>query len=169
MTFIWTSVQCLTGMEIRKFPNISFEHPRGSTFKKYRSQDLAPIWFTNPNFNHRVNLRVIANCSSFCGIFWPKCFMKVNFCQRLARFVSFITNCWFLCVVEKEPQKWPYYWMPKCLKYVMVSSKNRLPRLLITLRSLINVQSLITVQGVTLFYKKFKVSSGLGLFPFLRH
>ena len=32
-----------------------------------------------------------------------------------------------------------------------------------TLRSLINVQSLITVQGVTLFYKKFKVSSGLGL------
>ena len=37
-----------------------------------------------------------------------------------------------------------------------------------TLRSLINVQSLITVQGVTLFYKKFNVSSGLGLFPFLR-
>ena len=37
-----------------------------------------------------------------------------------------------------------------------------------TLRSLINVQHLITVQGVTLFYKKFKVSSGLGLFPFLR-
>ena len=37
-----------------------------------------------------------------------------------------------------------------------------------TLRSLINVQSLITVQGVTLFYKKFKVSSGLGLFPFFR-
>ena len=39
---------------------------------------------------------------------------------------------------------------------------------IITLRSLINVQSLITVQGVKLFYKKFKVSSGLGLFPFLR-
>ena len=38
----------------------------------------------------------------------------------------------------------------------------------VTLRSLINVQSLITVQGVTLFYKKFKVSSGLGHFPFLR-
>ena len=37
-----------------------------------------------------------------------------------------------------------------------------------TLRSLINVQSLITVQGVTLFYKKFKVNSGLGLFLFLR-
>ena len=37
-----------------------------------------------------------------------------------------------------------------------------------TLRSLINVQSLIAVQGVTFFYKKFKVSSGLGLFPFLR-
>ena len=37
----------------------------------------------------------------------------------------------------------------------------------ITLRSLINVQSLITVQGVTLFYKKFKVSLGLGLFPFI--
>ena len=37
-----------------------------------------------------------------------------------------------------------------------------------TLRSLINVQSLITVQGVTLSYKKFKVSSGLGLFPFFR-
>ena len=37
-----------------------------------------------------------------------------------------------------------------------------------TLRSLINVQSLITVQGVTLFYKKLKVSSGLGLFPFPR-
>ena len=34
--------------------------------------------------------------------------------------------------------------------------------------TLINVLSLITVQGVTLFYKKFKVSSGLGLFPFLR-
>ena len=38
----------------------------------------------------------------------------------------------------------------------------------LTLRSLINVQSLITVQEVTLFYKKYKVSSGLGLFPFLR-
>ena len=37
-----------------------------------------------------------------------------------------------------------------------------------TLRSLINVLSLITVQGVTLVYKKFKVSSDLGLFPFLR-
>ena len=37
-----------------------------------------------------------------------------------------------------------------------------------TLRSIINVQSLITVQGATFFYKKFKVSSGLGLFPFLR-
>ena len=37
-----------------------------------------------------------------------------------------------------------------------------------TLRSLINVQSLITVQGVTLFHKKFNVSSGLVLFPFLR-
>ena len=32
-------VQCLTGMEIREFPNISFEHPiLGSTFKKYRSR-----------------------------------------------------------------------------------------------------------------------------------
>ena len=41
-------------MEIREFRNISFEHPRGSTFKKYRSQDLAPVRFTNPNFNHRV-------------------------------------------------------------------------------------------------------------------
>ena len=39
--------------------------------------------------------------------------------------------------------------------------------LVCTLRSLINVQSLITVHGVTLFYKKFKVSSGIGLFPFL--
>ena len=37
-----------------------------------------------------------------------------------------------------------------------------------TLRSLINVQSLITVQGVTLFYKKFKLSTGLALFSFLR-
>ena len=36
------------------------------------------------------------------------------------------------------------------------------------LRSLINVHSLIIVQGVTLFYKRFTVSSGLWLFPFLR-
>ena len=41
-------------MEISEFPNISFEHPRGSTFKKYWSQDLAPVRFTNTNFNHRV-------------------------------------------------------------------------------------------------------------------
>ena len=41
-------------MEIRKFPNISFEHPMGSTFKKYRSQDLAPVRLTDPNFNRRV-------------------------------------------------------------------------------------------------------------------
>ena len=37
-----------------QFPNIIFEHPRCNTFKKYRSQDLAPIRFTNPNFNHRA-------------------------------------------------------------------------------------------------------------------
>ena len=35
-------VQWLTGMEIREFPNISFEHLKDSTFKKYRFQDLAP-------------------------------------------------------------------------------------------------------------------------------
>ena len=46
-------VQYLTGMEIREFPSISFEHPRGNNFKKYRSQDLAPVRFTHPNFNHR--------------------------------------------------------------------------------------------------------------------
>ena len=39
-------------------------------------------------------------------------------------------------------------------------------RFVTTLRSLINVQSLIIVQGVTLFYKKFKISSGNRLFPF---
>ena len=47
-------VQCLTGMEISEFTNISFEHPKDSAFKKYRSQDLAPVRFTNPNFNYRV-------------------------------------------------------------------------------------------------------------------
>ena len=41
-------------MEISEFPNISFEHPRGSAFRKYRSQTLAPVQFTNPNSNHRV-------------------------------------------------------------------------------------------------------------------
>ena len=42
-------VQCLTGMEISEFPNISFEHP----FRKIRAQILAPVQFTNPNSNHR--------------------------------------------------------------------------------------------------------------------
>ena len=40
-------------MEITEFPNISFEQPKSGTFKKYNSQDLAPVRFTNPNFNHR--------------------------------------------------------------------------------------------------------------------
>ena len=40
-------------MEIHEFPNISFEYPSGSTFKKYRYQSLAPVRFTNPNVNHR--------------------------------------------------------------------------------------------------------------------
>ena len=40
-------------MEIREFSNISFGHPKGSAFRKYRSQTLAPIQFTNPNSNHR--------------------------------------------------------------------------------------------------------------------
>ena len=35
-------VKCLTGLEI------SFVHPRGITFKKYKSQDLAPVI----KFNH---------------------------------------------------------------------------------------------------------------------
>ena len=40
-------------MEIRKLPNISFEHPRRSAFRKYRSRTLlAPVRFTNPNSNH---------------------------------------------------------------------------------------------------------------------
>ena len=41
-------------MEISEFPNIRFEHPRGSAFRKYRSQTLAPVQFTNPNSNHRA-------------------------------------------------------------------------------------------------------------------
>ena len=47
-------VQCLTGTEIGKFTNISFEHPRGSVFRKYRSRTLAPVRFTNSNSNHRA-------------------------------------------------------------------------------------------------------------------
>ena len=47
-------VQYLTVMEIHKFPNISYEHPRGSAFRKYRAQTLAPDWFTYPNSNHRA-------------------------------------------------------------------------------------------------------------------
>ena len=43
-------------MEISEFPNISFEHPRGSAFRKHRSQTLAPVQFTNPNSNHRAYL-----------------------------------------------------------------------------------------------------------------
>ena len=45
-------------METREFPNISFEHPRGSTFRKYRSRTLAPVQFTNPNSNHRAVFRI---------------------------------------------------------------------------------------------------------------
>ena len=62
-------VQCLTGMEIQDFPNISFEHPRGSAFKKYRSQNLAPVRFTNPNFNHRELLCL--PCMTLCGLELP--------------------------------------------------------------------------------------------------
>ena len=47
-------VQRLTGMEIREFPNISFEYPMGSTFRKYRSRTIAPVRFINPNFNCKV-------------------------------------------------------------------------------------------------------------------
>ena len=35
-------------MELREFPIISLEHRRGSTFKKYKSQDLAPVWLLIP-------------------------------------------------------------------------------------------------------------------------
>ena len=58
-------VQCLTGMEISEFPNISFEHPRGSTFRKYRYRTLAPVQFTNLNFNHRVLLILLLLFFSF--------------------------------------------------------------------------------------------------------
>ena len=52
-------VQCLTGTEIGNFPKSGFEHLRGCTFKKYRSQtDLVPnqgtISNTFPDFNHQV-------------------------------------------------------------------------------------------------------------------
>ena len=47
MISFWTSVHFLTGMEISEFPNISFEHPRGGAFCKYRSQTLAPVQFIN--------------------------------------------------------------------------------------------------------------------------
>ena len=42
----------IAGMEIREFPVLNILG--GSTFKKYRSQDLAPVRFTNPNFIHRA-------------------------------------------------------------------------------------------------------------------
>ena len=48
-------------MEIRELTIFSFEEPMDSTFKKYRSQDLAPVRFTNPNFNHRVYLNMSIN------------------------------------------------------------------------------------------------------------
>ena len=76
-------------MEICEFSNISFEHPMGDTFKKYRSKDLAPVQFTNPNFNHRDKGYI-----SISNVYFDD-FSKMssqNMTSHCARFLPFSTS-----------------------------------------------------------------------------
>ena len=72
-------MQCLTGMEIRKFLTFIFEHPWDCSFRKCRSRTLAPVRFTNPNSIHR-------DWGCYTTIQKPAFWFKKQFCLKIRVF-----------------------------------------------------------------------------------
>ena len=135
---------------------------------------LTPFWKLIINSNHTKSLKTIVYFfQTFKDSVWLEFLINLD-ARDTKRSVIYLALTFLLRFFLKIIS---FKGMPGCQVFLHLIRMKQFGRfnlkryicyLLATLRSLINVQSLITVQGVILFYNKFKVSSSLGLFPFLR-